>query len=79
MTQACQGCGQPLPRPSLRKWCSEACRVATFRRTHGHARSGMPTTGRCHRCGRAFSYIVPRHGRRRRYCPNHRREAAMVD
>jgi hypothetical protein len=34
VTAACASCGGPLPAGRPRRWCSDACRQAGFRRRH---------------------------------------------
>jgi predicted amidophosphoribosyltransferase len=33
-TTTCPACGQPFPRTGRRRWCSDACRQAAWRRRH---------------------------------------------
>ena len=33
-TAACPACGQPFTRAGRRRWCSDACRQAAWRRRH---------------------------------------------
>jgi hypothetical protein len=40
-TVACPACGQPFTRAGRRRWCSDACRQAAWRRRH-HARGPAP-------------------------------------
>jgi hypothetical protein len=34
VTTSCAACGGPLPAGRARRWCSDACRQAAFRRRH---------------------------------------------
>ena len=57
---ACPACGQPFPRAGRRRWCSDACRQAGWRRRHqpppsaAHAPVPAPGNARDHtiyQCG----------------------------
>lgn len=72
--RTCQGCGSEIipnrNEKNPRKWCSEACRVATYRRTSPHAEtlrksqaerarikteSRKPPRPRCENCGKEMA------------------------
>ena len=66
-TAACPACGQPFTRAGRRRWCSDACRQAAWRRRHPATPPGtaapVPAPGRparehtiyqCDQCGQRY-------------------------
>jgi hypothetical protein len=45
-TAACPACGQPFTRAGRRRWCSDACRQAGWRRRHPEPAAAMALTPR---------------------------------